>query len=128
MKLELVSFKELFSLRKLVTFLLAILFLYWGLYSNLVFPIIGVVENPVPMAVFVAILRIFLLSGICVSLGLTFTTMTFFTKESIMNVRVHLHFDKLLSVRLTAGRFQFRGTNIGSNPILTTKSLIIIIP
>jgi hypothetical protein len=87
MKLELVSFKELFSLRKLVTFLLAILFLYWGLYSNLVFPIIGVIEYPTPMNVLIAILRIFILSGICVGLGITFTTMTFFTKESIMNVR-----------------------------------------
>jgi hypothetical protein len=82
--LELEPFKNLFKFSKLITFLLATLFLYWGLYSNLLSPVINVVNNPAVGNITIALLRIFILSGICVGLGTTFTVMTFFKRKSIM--------------------------------------------
>jgi hypothetical protein len=83
--LQLEPIKNLFKLSKLITFLLSTLFLYWGLYSNLVLPIINVINDPTAGNVIITLLRILVLSGICLGLGLTFTIMTFF------RINIHNH-------------------------------------
>jgi hypothetical protein len=82
--LQLEPIKNLFKLSKLITFLLSTLFLYWGLYSNLVLPIINVINDPTAGNVIITLLRILVLSGICLGLGLTFTIMTFFKRKSVL--------------------------------------------
>jgi hypothetical protein len=69
-KLTPVNFREFItSPWRIVTFLLSFLFLYWGIFSNLVYPIIDVVNDPSVLTVLISLAKIFILSGFCVAIS-----------------------------------------------------------
>lgn len=68
--ITLVNFKELItSPWRVMTLLLSFLFLYWGIFSNLIYPIMGFVSDPSLLTVFMALAKIFTLSGFCVGIS-----------------------------------------------------------
>lgn len=73
--LQFISKKDL-TISKIVTGLLSLLFLYWGLFTNFIFPIWVILTEPSFQNLILLVVRIFLLSGVCIFLGLTFLIMT----------------------------------------------------
>lgn len=77
--LQLISKKD-FTIGKIITGLLSLLFLYWGLFTNFIFPIWDILTEPNFANLILLIVRIFLLSGICIMIGITFLVITILKK------------------------------------------------
>ena len=77
--LHLISIEDL-TIAKIVTGLLSLLFLYWGLFTNFIFPIWGILTEPNFANLILLIVKIFLLSGVCIMIGITLLVMTIFKK------------------------------------------------
>jgi hypothetical protein len=71
-----VGIKNLFTVNRLLILLISIILLYWGIFSNLVFPIIKIINDPSVGNVLISVIRIFLLSGLLTGLGLSFMLIT----------------------------------------------------
>ena len=81
-KYELKTFKEIFfNLTNYITLTIGILLLYWGIFSNLIYPIMDMIKEPTVGVIFIGLLRIFILSAICFFSGLSFILMTFFKNK-----------------------------------------------
>ncbi len=81
-KYELKSFNEIFfNLTNYITLSIGLLLLYWGIFSNLIYPIMNMIKEPTVGVIFIGLLRIFILSAICFFSGLSFILMTFFKNK-----------------------------------------------
>lgn len=81
-KYELKTFKEIFfNLSNYITLVIGLLLLYWGIFSNLIYPIMDMIKEPTVGVIFIGLLRIFILSAICNISGLSFILMTFFNNK-----------------------------------------------
>lgn len=81
-KYELKTFKEIFfNLSNYITLVIGLLLLYWGIFSNLIYPIMDMIKEPTVGVIFIGLLRIFILSAICYFSGLSFLLMTFFKNK-----------------------------------------------
>ena len=81
-KYELKTFKEIFfNLTNYITLSIGLLLLYWGIFSNLIYPIMDMIKEPTVGVIFIGLLRIFILSAICFFSGLSFILMTFFKNK-----------------------------------------------
>lgn len=74
--IQLVSLKDLLTFKRLTTLFISVLFLYWGIFSNFIYPIIDILTQPNIPNLILLIVKIFLLSGVCVGVGLTFSLIT----------------------------------------------------
>ncbi len=77
-KYELKTFKEIFfNLANYVTLPIGLLLLYWGIFSNLIYPIMYMIKEPTVGVIAIGLLRIFILSAICSVSGMSFILMSF---------------------------------------------------
>ena len=75
-------FNEIFfNLTNYITLSIGLLLLYWGIFSNLIYPIMDMIKEPTVGVIFIGLLRIFILSAICFFSGLSFILMTFFKNK-----------------------------------------------
>ena len=71
-----INSKDLIKPTKIISLFLSFLFLYWGLVSNLLYPILDVLSNPNFESVTIMFVRLFFLSGFLTLVGLTLLLMT----------------------------------------------------
>lgn len=65
------------SPKRIIYFLMSILFLYFGLFSFLIYPIIDLIKEPTVTNAIWTLFQIFVLSGIFVGIGSVLGTMSF---------------------------------------------------
>jgi hypothetical protein len=75
-KFQLISLKEFFTGKRIFLALLSLLFLYWGTFSTFLKPIMEAISQPSTSSIILAILKIFILSGLCVGIGSVFAIMS----------------------------------------------------
>jgi hypothetical protein len=70
--INVVKFKEFFTKKRMALAILSLPFLYLGIFSNLVYPITNMINEPTGGVVIWGLLSIVLMFPLCMAIGLNF--------------------------------------------------------